>query len=415
MKNMARRIIALGCVGILFTGMSGCEKQNGKEKETVLTVITDPSIQKEVSSVADFMMKTEDIEINVKVLPTEENGRDAEIQKLQTQIMAGKGADVYLLDTNPDAAEVKTELFANPYQTMQSGALASLDEYMKTDSYWNDTTYNKKILNAGQYDGKQYIIPLSCYYYVLSGSNDIEKVTGETLGEWLEQAEKEDGSGLKKAIDGSLYLTAGRWYQPAADYETQQVLFDKEKWTAFAESFLSLQQEWLVDTVDNIEEQYQIQPIGSLTGGEEVYVKTIPELEGRKMASVMTYGAVGMSSDHKEKAYEFLMLFLNDKMQEKEDGIENIGQVFSTTDGIAVEKSEIRNWLSDCSDVTISAVEESFEELDGAYFITDVEKTLTSDIQKVVEWGVEPENGWEKFVSDLADRVWKQYEMQVKE
>ena len=64
---------------------------------------------------------------------------------------------------------------------------------------------------------------------------------------------------------------------------------------------------------------------------------------------------------------------------------------------------------------TISAVEESFEELDGAYFITDVEKTLTSDIQKVVEWGVEPENGWEKFVSDLADRVWKQYEMQVKE
>ena len=141
MKNMARRIIALGCVGILFTGMSGCEKQNGKENETVLTVITDPSIQKEVSSVADFMMKTEDIEINVKVLPTEENGRDAEIQKLQTQIMAGKGADVYLLDTNPDAAEVKTELFANPYQTMQSGALASLDEYMKTDSYWNDEYY----------------------------------------------------------------------------------------------------------------------------------------------------------------------------------------------------------------------------------------------------------------------------------
>ena len=45
----------------------------------------------------------------------------------------------------------------------------------------------------------------------------------------------------------------------------------------------------------------------------------------------------------------------------------------------------------------------------------DVEQTLTSDIQKVVEWGVEPENGWEKFVSDLADRVWKQYEMQVKE
>src|SRR5699024_10726697 len=145
--------------------------------------------------IANFMMKTEEIEIKVKVLPSKEDGRDSEIQKLQTQIMAGKGADVYLLDTSPDAAEMKTEIFANPYQTMQGGVLAPLDKYMETDSYWEDTTYNEKILNAGQYDGKQYIIPLSCYYYVLSGTKDIEKITGDTLGEWLEQMEQLDDPG----------------------------------------------------------------------------------------------------------------------------------------------------------------------------------------------------------------------------
>lgn len=398
---------------MLLVGMDGCEKQKEKQDKTVLNVITDPSIQKEVNSIADFMMKTEEIEIKVKVLPSKEEGRDSEIQKLQTQIMAGKGADVYLLDTSPDAAEMKTELFANPYQTMQSGVLAPLDKYMETDSYWEDTTYNEKILNAGQYDGKQYMIPLSCYYYVLSGTNDIENITGDTLGEWLEQAEQLDDSGLKEAINGSLYLTSGRWFQPAADYEAQQVLFDKEKWATFAKTYMRFRQEEIPDAADNMEEQYQIQPVRSFIGGEEAFAKIIPDLEGRKMASIMTYGAVGMSSDQKEEAYEFLMLFLNDKI--KEEGSENVDQVLSGSAGIAVEKNEIKNWLSDRSEATISSVEESFEELDGAYFITDAERAMISNIRETVEWGIEPDNGWDKFLSDLADKVWKQYEMQVKE
>nr|WP_294463995.1 hypothetical protein [uncultured Sellimonas sp.] len=413
MKNIAGKIIILGCAGMLLVGMDGCEKQKEKQDKTVLNVITDPSIQKEVNSIADFMMKTEEIEIKVKVLPSKEEGRDSEIQKLQTQIMAGKGADVYLLDTSPDAAEMKTELFANPYQTMQSGVLAPLDKYMETDSYWEDTTYNEKILNAGQYDGKQYMIPLSCYYYVLSGTNDIENITGDTLGEWLEQAEQLDDSGLKEAINGSLYLTSGRWFQPAADYEAQQVLFDKEKWATFAKTYMRFRQEEIPDAADNMEEQYQIQPVRSFIGGEEAFAKIIPDLEGRKMASIMTYGAVGMSSDQKEEAYEFLMLFLNDKI--KEEGSENVDQVLSGSAGIAVEKNEIKNWLSDRSEATISSVEESFEELDGAYFITDAERAMISNIRETVEWGIEPDNGWDKFLSDLADKVWKQYEMQVKE
>ena len=40
---------------------------------------------------------------------------------------------------------------------------------------------------------------------------------------------------------------------------------------------------------------------------------------------------------------------------------------------------------------------------------------MISNIRETVEWGIEPDNGWDKFLSDLADKVWKQYEMQVKE
>ena len=53
MKNIARRTIALGCVGLLLVGMSGCDKTIEKKDKIVLRVITDPSIQKEVNSIAD--------------------------------------------------------------------------------------------------------------------------------------------------------------------------------------------------------------------------------------------------------------------------------------------------------------------------------------------------------------------------
>lgn len=417
MKNIRKRIFALGCIGLLLTGMSGCGKKAEEKNETVLEVVTDPSIQNEVKDVADFMMKTENIEININVLPAKDDGRDTEIQKLQTQILAGKGADVYLLDTDPDASDIKSELFANPYQTMQSGALASLDKYMEADPYWKDTTYNMNILTAGKHNGKQYIIPLSCYYYILSGSDTIEKIEGNTLGEWLEQVQALDDSELKKSFKQSLYLTSGRWFQPAADYETRQVLFNKEEWKSFSESYFSFQQESEPDSVITAEDQYQIQPVRSYFGGEGNTVKVIPDTEGRKMASIMTYGAVGMSSSHKEKAYEFLMLFLNDNMQKaaEEEGTGYMPQIFGGSTGIPAEQNEIRNWLSDRPDEAISAIEKSFEELEGAYFVTNAERDMISDIRQVVEQGMAPENGWDQYLSDLADKTWEQYEMQVKE
>ena len=60
------------------------------------------------------------------------------------------------MSPHPNAA-----LFTNPYKTMQSGVLASLDKYMKEDSYWEDSTYKKELLEAGQYEKRQYIIPVS--------------------------------------------------------------------------------------------------------------------------------------------------------------------------------------------------------------------------------------------------------------
>ena len=39
----------------------------------------------------------------------------------------------------------------------------------------------------------------------------------------------------------------------------------------------------------------------------------IPDMNGTEVASVGSYGAVGMSSDYKEESYELIMLLLNER------------------------------------------------------------------------------------------------------
>ena len=57
-----------------------------------------------------------------------------------------------------------------------------------------------------------------------------------------------------------------------------------------------------VDLTDN---PYQFGAVRSFHGSHIKFAQVMPDLEGRKMASVKTYGAVGMNSEHKEEAYRF--------------------------------------------------------------------------------------------------------------
>ena len=223
-ENMVRKGVAVLSVCVLTAGLCSCGTEEKSEEEKILRVVTDERLYTEVESAADFLEGVEgEIEVRIQRLPDDKEEREIEIQKLRTKIMAGKGPDVYLLESvRENAAEAVMPLLENPYQTMQSGALASLDEFMEKDSYWEDNTYHEAILKAGQYDGRQYIIPMSVMYYVLPRPDDMEKMKGDTLQEWMQQAVSSDDFRLKQAFYG-LTLQTARWIQPAADYEKAEV------------------------------------------------------------------------------------------------------------------------------------------------------------------------------------------------
>lgn len=424
MKRDWTNIAVVICMFILLMSMTGCEDsaKSNEESENTLTVITEASFQDNVNAAVKYMKEElPDTRFRIQVLPINQEERDTEIQKLRTQIMAGSGPDVYLINNFIlETPEFLTPLFENPYKTMQGGVLASLDSYMEKDAYWNEGNYKKEFLAAGQSEGKQYIIPLSCRYKVLmSETGNMDNLKGKTLEEWLEEAKLSDNAPLKSLVS-RCNMWAGQWIGNAADYEKREVLFDKQKWETFFVSHLMYKrEEW-----ENLTESENVINFSdrSTDMREDIQaVEPIPDLNGKRLATVQAFGAVGMSCDDKENAYRFLMLFLNDEVQRE---MAKQGK-YSVLNGcidmeMPVSEMGILNRAKEfgVSDEAAQTALEGFRSLDGAYFITGVEKFLTDSVEEV-SWRFDDPNAdlteWEAKASEFAEKAWNDYKMLIAE
>lgn len=423
-KHVWKTRTAILCVCTLTAGLWGCGTEEKSEEEKILRVVTDGRLYTDVEFAARFLEGVDSgIEVRIQRLSDDKAEREIEIQKLRTEIMAGKGPDVYLIDGGEEYGEEFLPLLENPYQTMQSGALAPLDALMEEDSYWEDDTYSDVILKAGQYDGHQYILPMSVSYYVLSRETDMEEMTEDTLGEWLEQARNSQDIRLKTAFWSSLWAQSARWMQPAADYERGEVLFNKEKWIKFSDQYFQFH----IDVGEEVHETgnwYNFEMLSSAVFSDKtspIDLQVVPDLEGRKMASIQTYGAVGMSSDLKQEAYDFLMLFLNDRSQkysrEHSEGSMILPQIYGYFDSafIPVQESAFEAWMHYPPDEELEKMLQSFHELDGAYFLTKAERELFEGVYEIEIQSTYPDYDWNPALAKITDSAWNTYKMMVSE
>ena len=378
------------------------------DKKATLTVLTEQAFESTVQMRASAMEdENENLDIQVEVLPLDMTIRENEIQKLQIEIMAGKGPDLYVLTAPMEMSTVEPDLFDNPYQIIQSGAFAPLDSYMDEDSYWKEGSYKKEFLEVGKHGGKQYLLPLTCSYYVLAGIQDIDILEGKSLGEWLEYAKLSENLPLRQCIIEGLSQFGGRWFQPAVDYETGQVRFDKEKWKQFGETYFVALKKFRQQEQYTEEPTYRISHMNEVDlSSEETHFQVMPDLDGRKMAAVSAYGAVGMSSNKKEIGYDFLMGFLYNKTEDGKWTEE------AKLQGIPVQE-DCLNFMR-FPDEQMEAVGKEFRELEGAYFITNVEKNMRDALVEENQVGL-PEWDSKEFVNRIAEQAWTGFEIQVKE
>lgn len=197
---MRKTVLTLAFFIILSLSLSGCDEK--KEEKLVLTILTEREYEDQVKVARHgFNEKYDDVEVKIQTLSEEPETRETQIQKLRTQIVAGKGYDVYILNNlRYGSGEPLDELplFDNLYKTMQSGVFSPLNDNMNQDSYWKGTSYFDPLLKAGQYEGKQYILPLSFESELfLSNTEGTGNLNGKTLLEWLEYADSSQDLDLR--------------------------------------------------------------------------------------------------------------------------------------------------------------------------------------------------------------------------
>lgn len=154
------------------------------EKELkVFSMEKDTLVQKAVSL---FQQAHQDVYVNYEIGLSENSGQTAEdvIKNLNTEILAGNGPDVLILDGFPMDSYMEKGLLSD-----LSGVLAGMEK--ETEIYDNVAGVYRK-------DGVLYAIPMSCYIpAVLGAEKEIGNAAGlEDLADAVRsmRAEKENGS-----------------------------------------------------------------------------------------------------------------------------------------------------------------------------------------------------------------------------
>ena len=173
-----KNLVLLMLVFSLLLGLCGC---GVKEDDGVtLWVLTEESTSDGMNLQAEIIAermeeKYDNLTVQLDILPTDAKDREVLLKQLRTQIMAGKGPDVYLLPTgnqlmvdisNPGYANrgrmyTSVEpLFWDVSQIMRNQLFADISAYYDRDSDLGKEALKPEIMDAGVYDGKRFVLPL---------------------------------------------------------------------------------------------------------------------------------------------------------------------------------------------------------------------------------------------------------------
>lgn len=169
---MKKRVLILVLLAVLVC-LAGCGK---KAELTVYVVDTEPLY---VAALETFQTANPDVNLVVEKFSDYAAMND----RLNTELMSGKGPDVLLLNS------YQSDLDAG--KLAQSGAFLPLDDFM---TELDGGSYYTVITDAGKVDGKQYLLPLSWNVLQAYCSADLPTKQGLDLDNlydaFLRQAEK---------------------------------------------------------------------------------------------------------------------------------------------------------------------------------------------------------------------------------
>ena len=284
-----------------------------------------------------FRERYPDVDLQVETYPMGEMAQQA--SKQQTQIMAGEGPDLLLLTS-----------FASDdlYKMMKAGAFAPMDAYIAADESWNGgADYVREALEAGKFDGSQYIFPLDFDSFVMVASEEGLEAVGVSVEDckdtlsFMQQVASIYDKGVQGRVLGDVAqfgtfpeMLDGQFL----DYKNEKINVDGDILRQACEAYSRMYAEDQGETAQGDlayygigydiarQDAYVYQGVsltetlgaaGALASEATPTLIPLRDKEGNTLARVHCYGGIRANSENKQNAYNMLRILMDEETQEK--------------------------------------------------------------------------------------------------
>ena len=332
MKKLNSLICIMLILLISLSCFSGCKSEaNDSITLKVLMELSAKGGASDLRKSVKTLYPDKNIDLEFEYLSEDPVKREGQLTNLRTEIMAGKGPDIFILPTwdvnvyYDDGGEKiprKEPLFKDVEDAMRNGIFYPLDELIADSQYLDMVNHIQVVMNAGKTEQGQMVLPLLFSYEL----NLLDKSKMDNTDITIEKFPDLIESGDRKLIT-SVKDISYRWIHRLL---TDPVDYEKET--------LNISEEELADALKEVGELSRINSSdiryvprhGMLTNGakltedlllaynvyfEETYPYVMPNMEGGITADISAYCAISANTEHPEEAFSVLDFLYSDEMQ----------------------------------------------------------------------------------------------------
>ena len=326
--------------------VAGADEKNKEDKENEVEQTND-SLRLSISDTEEeafgpaidaFREAYPDVDLQIETY-SETSDVLARTEKMSAEIMAGEGPDL---------------LFLSCYGTndveklMKAGAFAPLDGLLAADSSWNAEDYVAAVLDAGKFDGGQYVMPLTYDAMVAVASEEGLKGMGFTKEDFTDTLSflKNAAAMAGEPHENRILATVGQLQAfpdmltgGFLDYKDGTVNVDADTLKEACGAYASLYEDDNVDDGSGSSYLYfeygrdiaqgksylyvglnmyaAYSAAGTLAAEATPVLIPLRDSEGRILSRVMRYAGIRANSPNKENAYRLLCLIMGEETQER--------------------------------------------------------------------------------------------------
>ncbi len=343
-------ILLVALVSMLFL-LSSCTHDTDPEERTLWIVteesrITDGMNWQTEQIIKAFKKENPDVTVTLEILPNETDHaqeRSVRLEQIRTDILAGKGPDVYLI---PNETLMNEPLFKDVQQAMYNGVFADISSYYDADTTLGKEDLVTEVMDGGVVNGARYVLPLRYTYPVLYTDRQIMQAAGLGL---------EAASDFNSLFNVLLTASEPQWHctpassaatgyasflPPMIDYASGKVLINETQMADLLRKYQSMadmvaisfgMSSYISKGTFFTEQQpidmgwlHQVLDFSAISQVENQDLVAIPvrATNGDLVASVSYYAAVGNGCSNPELAYKFIREFLTEDVQFERERLE---------------------------------------------------------------------------------------------